>query len=51
MFPLNDRFITYQQRRNWRARAGVFFFLGVLLTLAALWFLQSRGFLVIRRVR
>ncbi len=47
MFPLNDRFLTYQQRRNWRARAGVFFVLGALTTLAVVWFLQSRGFLVV----
>ncbi len=33
-FATNDRFITYQTRRNWRARASFFFILGVLLTVA-----------------
>jgi hypothetical protein len=32
-FSVNDRFITYQQRRAWRARAAFFLLLGVLLTL------------------
>lgn len=34
LFPLHDRFLTYQQRRTWRARAVVFFLLGVILTVA-----------------
>jgi hypothetical protein len=46
-FATHDRFITYQQRRNWRARASFFFGLGVVLTLVVQWFLQSRGLLVV----
>ena len=50
-FATNDRFITYQQRRNWRARASFFFVLGVVLTLVVQWFLQSRGLLVVPLAR
>jgi hypothetical protein len=41
-FSLNDRFITYQQRRNWRARASFFFVLGVLVALGVGWLLARR---------
>ncbi len=50
-FATNDRFITYQQRRNWRARATFFFVLGVVLTLVVQWILQSRGLLVIHLMK
>lgn len=33
LFAVNDKFVTYQQRRNWRARAAFFLVAGVLLTL------------------
>jgi hypothetical protein len=32
-FAVNDKFITYQQRRNWRARATFFLLLGIVLTI------------------
>lgn len=32
LFAVNDKFVTYQQRRNWRARAAFFFVAGVVLT-------------------
>jgi hypothetical protein len=50
-FAVNDRFITYQQRRNWRARGSFFFVLGVIVTLAVQWFLESRGLLVVQLAR
>jgi hypothetical protein len=31
-FAVNDRSTTYQQRRNWRARATFFFLAGVIAT-------------------
>jgi hypothetical protein len=41
-FAVNDRFITYQQRRNWRARALFFFLLGVLVSVGLQWSLFHR---------
>ena len=32
LFAVNDKFITYQQRRNWRLRASFFFLAGIVLT-------------------
>jgi hypothetical protein len=29
-FAVNDRFVTWQQRRQWRARASFFFAAGIL---------------------
>jgi hypothetical protein len=34
LFSVDNKFITWQQRRHWRARALFFFLLGVILTLA-----------------
>jgi hypothetical protein len=32
-FAVNDRFVTWQQRRQWRARASFFFLAGILFVL------------------
>lgn len=50
-FAVNDRFLTYQQRRNWRLRGWYLLVLGVVLTLGVQWFLQIRGLLIVRIVK
>jgi hypothetical protein len=43
-FAVNDRFITWQQRRQWRARASFFFLAGVLFVLAVQYGLNRWAF-------